>query len=500
MKILLIRPPQLEVDSLSSTAVGIPIGMLSIAGYINKKGHEVKIFDSLLYPDRIEDKTHYGASFERIGKTINEFKPDIIGIANLFSTQMKKALGLTEYIKSIYPDGKIVVGGPHATARPEEFLVSSSIDFVVIGEGEITLAEIAEYYDGKKDITEVNGIAYMKEGKLQLNKSEYIQDLDSIPYPAYHLVDLEEYFKMSKAGRGSRLDDIFHEPKREVSIITSRGCPYECIFCSIHPTMGYKFRYHSPEYVVGHIELLVKMYGVDFIHFEDDNLTLNQVRFEKILDMIIEKGLEFGWDTPNAVRADALSLSILKKVKQTHVRSLTISIESGNQEFLNNVVKKNLDIEKVIETASNCKKLRIPLHAYYIIGFPHETKENIQQTIDFAYKMMKNYNIKPHLNFAMPLVGTEMYDIAKENGYLVTEDYTKGRVFGTSSIKTEHFTPEDLKIFHRNFYKRVKNLYLMQMIQDPLILLRNVKIFLEFPKNTIRIAKVALKRTSQDYK
>ena len=93
-----------------------------------------------------------------------------------------------------------------------------------------------------------------------------------------------------------------------------------------------------------------------------------------------------------------------------------------------------------------------------------------------------------------------MYDIAKENGYLITEDYTKGRVFGTSSMKTEHFTPEDLKIIHRNFYKRVKNLYLKQMIQNPLMLIRNVKIFLEFPKNTIRIAKVALKKTSQDYR
>src|SRR3989344_1023566 len=108
--------------------------MLSIAGYVNKKGHEVKIFDSLLYPDRLEDKTHYGASFERIGNTIKEFKPDIIGIANLFSTQMKKALGLTEYIKSVYPHVKIVVGGTHATSRPQEFLSSPSIDIVVVGE------------------------------------------------------------------------------------------------------------------------------------------------------------------------------------------------------------------------------------------------------------------------------------------------------------------------------------------------------------------------------
>jgi len=493
MKILLIRPPHLDVDSLPPTAVGIPLGILSVAAYLEKKGHEVKIFDSLLYLDEVKDETHFGASFERIGSIVKEFKPEVIGVANLFSTQIKKALGFTEYIKSVYPNAKIVVGGPHATARPEEFLISPNIDLVVIGEGEITLSSIIDYYKDKIDISEVKGIAYMKDGKIQIQKPEYIQDLDSIPYPAYHLIDLERYFELAMKGKGSRFYDIFYEPKREITMITSRGCPYECIFCSIHPTMGYKFRYQSPEYVVGHIEFLIKKYGVDFIHFEDDNLTLNQLRFEKILDMVIEKYLKFGWDTPNGVRADSLSLNLLEKAKRTGVRELRVAIESGNEEFLNKVVKKRLKLEKVIETARNCKKLKIPLSAFYIIGFPGETKENIQQTLDYAYNMMRKYHVKPNINFAMPLVGTEMYDIAKEKGYLINEDYTSGRMFGMSPIKTEYFTPEDLKKFSVDFYKRVRNLYLVQMIQDPIRLLRNIKVFLKYPRNTIRMAKITAK-------
>ena len=493
MRIFLIRPPHLDLESLPPTAVGIPLGMLSVAAYMEKQGHEVKVFDSLVYPDESEDKTHFGASMERIDKAVKDFKPDIIGITNLFSTQMKKALNVTKHIKSVYPDTKIVVGGPHATAKPEEFLSSPSIDIVVVGEGELTLANIAEYYDGRKDISEVKGIAYMKDGKMQTNKPEYIQDLDSIPYPAYHLIDVERYFEFAMKGRGSRVYDIFYEPKREITMMTSRGCPYECIFCSIHPTMGYKFRHQSPEYVVGHIEILIKKYGANFIHFEDDNLTLNQPRFEKILDIIIEKGLEFGWDTPNGVRADALDFRLLEKAKRTGVRELRIAIESGNEEFLNRVVKKRLKLKDVAETAINCKKLKIPLSAFYIIGFPYETQEQIKQTLDYAYEMMKNYNVKPHLNFAMPLVGTEMYGIAKEKGYLVDEDYTKGRMFGMSALKTEHFTPEDLKNFSVNFYKRVRTLYLMQMIQSPARLLRNIKVFLKYPKNTIRMAKLTSK-------
>src|SRR3989338_7865200 len=218
MKILLIRPPELDLTTIPPTAVGIPLGALSVAAYMEKQGHEVKFFDSLLYPGDTPDKVHFGASFERIGNVVKEFEPDIIGVTNLFSTQMEKALGVTEYIKNIYPPAKIIVGGPHATSRPEEFLASPSIDLVVIGEGELTLHAISEYYEGKKNISEVNGVAYIKDGKIQINKSEYIQDLDSIPYPAYHLVNLENYFRLAFKGRGSRLSDVFYEPKREISM------------------------------------------------------------------------------------------------------------------------------------------------------------------------------------------------------------------------------------------------------------------------------------------
>jgi radical SAM superfamily enzyme YgiQ (UPF0313 family) len=495
MKVLLIRPPLLDRKGLTPVRIGIPLGMLSMAAYLEQKKHKVRIFDSLLYPDATKDKEHFGASFQRIEGVIKEFEPDVIGVTNLFSNQVEKALRVAEFIKSAYPNAKTIVGGPHATARPEDFLSSPSIDLVAVGEGEITLSNIVDYCEGKKEISKVKGIAYMKDGKIRLNPSEHIQDLDSIPYPAYHLVDMEKYFELAKQGMGSRYDDIFYEPKREITMITSRGCPYKCTFCFIHTTMGYKFRYHSPEYVVKHIELLIKDYGVDFIHFEDDNLTFNQQRFEKILDMVLEKGLKFGWDTPNGVRADALNFNLLKKAKRTGVKELRISIESANEEFLNKVIKKQLKLEKAVETMRNCKKLKIPLSGFYIIGFPQDTKKNIWQTLNFAYDMMKKYNVKPHINFAMPFVGTEMYKIAKEKGYISNKDYTKGSIFDMSTLTTENFTPNDLKRLSINFHKRVRNLYILQKIKNPMDILRSIKIFLKYPKSTIRLAKIAVQYT-----
>ena len=491
MRVLFIRPPHLDLDTMEPPRVGIPLGTISIAASVEKNGHDVKIFDSLLHRDDTEDRTHFGASFEHIGREVLEFRPDVIGIANLFSTQMKKALGVTEYIKSVYPAAKIVIGGPHATSKPDEFLASSSVDAVVIAEGEVTFCELLDYYSGKGRMESIKGVAYMKDGSMHVQPPEYIQDLDSIPYPAYHLIDMEKYFELAMQGLGSRYTDIFHNPKREITVITSRGCPYECIFCSIHPTMGYKFRYQSPEYVAGHVEILVKKYGVELIHFEDDNLTLNQPRFEKVLDILWERGVHFEWDTPNGVRADALNFGLLEKIKRSGVRELRIAIESPNNDVLNGIIKKRLDLDKAVETMRNCQKLKIPLSAFYIIGFPGETKDNIRETLDFAYEMMKKHDVKPHLHIAIPLVGTEMYDIAKEKGYLTSEDYTKGFIQGMGRIRTEHFTPEDLKEFSVQFYKKVRKLYLMRKIQNPSGLLRDMKVFVKHPRSTIRIAKIA---------
>lgn len=497
MRFLLIRPPYLDVQTLGQPRIGVPVGPLSVAASLEKAGHTVMFFDSLMHNDDIGDKNHFGASFERIEQAARDFNPDIVGVTNLFSTQINKAFAVTELVKRIDRNIKVVVGGPHATAVPQDFLASPSIDMVVVGEGELTILDIADYYAGKKEIQDVKGVAYMQAGLMKVNPPEYIQNLDDIPYPAYHLIDMEKYFQLAAAGFGSRPNDIFYHPMREVSVITSRGCPFECTFCAIHPTMGYKYRYQSPEYVAGHIELLVKKYKVDFIHFEDDNLTLNPPRFEKILDMLLEKQIFFEWDTPNGVRADALPRRLLEKIRRSGVRELRIAIESADQDVLSKIVRKRLDLDKVMETIRNCKELGIPLSAFYVVGMPGETKELIQKTLDLAYELMKSYNVTPHVNIAMPLVGTEMYDIAVKNNYIVKDDYTTGSIFGTGMMRTPEFGPDDIKMMTAEFYRKVRNLYIVKTVKSPRKMVRNMKVFLRYPRSTMRILKTAMKYTEK---
>lgn len=495
MKILFIRPPYTDVKSVGPIRIGLPLGALSIAASIEQKGHEVRFFDSLVYDDKNPDKNHYGASFERIKEYIKDFNPDIVGITNLSSTQLEKTLLLPKLVKDINPNIKIIVGGVHATVRPMDFLNTKYVDIVVIGEGEKSAPDIIDYYEGKKKIEDVRGAVYLSEGKLITSPIEYIQDIDTLPIPAYHLVDMEKYFELNAKGYGPRLNEYSNKSARQVTMITSRGCPYICTFCSIHPTMGYKFRPQSPEYVVRHIKHLINEYNVEFIDFEDDNLILDVERFEKILDLIKNENLRFRWDTPNGVRADKLTRDLLIKMRDSNVSSLRISIESGVQEVLDNIIKKDMDLSKVVEASKNCHEVGIPLSAYYIIGFPGETKKDIEKTLDFAYSLMKNYNTFPLLNVWGPFIGTPLYNIAKKKGYLITEDYTKGFILGMSRVKTEEFGPEDLKAYKAKFYKKIRYLYIYNMIKKPSMLIKKIANLIAYPRNAINLIKLAKKYT-----
>lgn len=495
MRVMFIRPPYTDYDSLEPLRVGIPLGTLSVAACIEQRGHEVKIFDSLIYNDSTADPMHFGASWERIEHEIKAYNPDVIGITNLFSSQIEKVFQLPKLIKKINPDIKIIIGGPHATVKPEDFLNTGFFDFVILGEGEITGADIIDYFDGKKNLDEMTGIAYMQNESIKIHPLQYIQNMDDIPYPAYHLIDMEKYFELIKNGYGSRPQDPFQRPKKEITMITSRGCPYTCTFCSIHPTMGYKYRPQSPEYVVNHIQLLIEKYGVELIHFEDDNLTLNGPRFHKILDLILERNLVFEWDTPNGTRVDTLKRDMLEKMKKAHVSELRIAIESADQEILDKVIKKSLDLGCVEQVAKDCHELGIRLGAFFVIGMPGETKEKIQKTLNFAYYLMKNYNVIPHVNVANPLVGTELYNTAKEKGYLISEDYSQGNIFGTGRISTPEFTPEDLKVLSKDFYKRIRTVYIINQLKNPKKILQNIGNFIQYPRSTIRLAKIAARYT-----
>ena len=466
MKVLLLRPNRCYYKGSMSIKVGIPLGLMYVAAAIEKAGHEVTIFDSL--SSKLTEKwvengiTHYGVRSTEIVRVIDDEKPDIVGSSILFTAQLQGLSDLTRMIKMNFKDLPVIVGGAHISAAGESYLKENPApDFGIVGEGEKTIVELLEYLSDKRDIKSISGLIWRNGSEVIENKRrEMIKDIDAIPFPAYHKVDMENYLEMQEKGvKGRALAG-----KRNISMITSRGCPYKCTFCSIYLHMGRKFRAHSPDYVRSHIEHVVKTYDVKSISFEDDTLTQNAKRFNKILDSILDRNLKFTWNTPNGIRADISNRETLIKMKQSGCTDLTIGVESGSERVLKDVIKKKLDLNKVIRSAKLCKEVEIPLQAFFIIGMPGETLKEIQITLDFAYMLTKKYRCYPSLGVFTPLIGTPMYDYCLKKRYILDgitpEMLSTGNKPGGRKVivETEEFSRWQIQEMGESFLNRIASL------------------------------------------
>ncbi len=474
-RILLINPPQTVYPASIGLFVGLPLGLMYIAAVLDKAGFETEILDTLVRKcERIKTggAEHYGMSFENIGKEIAGRKPDIVGINGATMPHIENAIRTAELVKKINPKILTIIGGNDATVRAEALLRENpAIDVVIRGEGEYTLLEIAEKWKGMpSSIKGIKGTAYMENKKVKINEPRpFIQNLDELPFPAYHLVNMEDYFDPEKKvelwGGGAHL--------RDIPFITSRGCPMRCCFCSIHLHMGRQWRAHSAEYVIRHLKHVIENYRVEHIHFDDDNIAIDKQRLHKILDGIAAEKLKFTWDTPNGIRADRLDMDLLVKMKKTGCELLIISPESGDQWVLDNIVHKALKLTDVENVAAMCQKLKIPLGALFIIGFPDETKEQIQHTIDFSLMLTRKYDVQWRgIIIAVPMFGTEMHEICRERNYIASKltpqslseaMYAGGRPL----ITTPEFTPEEITSIALAANKAGNMLHLRKYIRHP---------------------------------
>jgi anaerobic magnesium-protoporphyrin IX monomethyl ester cyclase len=490
VKVLLINPPQTFYRGSDLPAGNLPLGLMYIAAVLDKAGYKVEILDAFMTDSsfrKIGDALIVGMPYEKIKEEIRRRKPDIVGIANPFTCQVEHAIKIGNIVKEVDPSILTVVGGPHVTVVPAEFLEEAkNIDIAVIGEGEHTMLDIVKFFEGTKEIGDVQGIAYRKDGKIKQNAPRpFIKNLDELPFPAYHLVDMEQYLSPKKIEYRSFKD-------RAISMITSRGCPFNCNFCSVHLHMGKMFRAHSVNYVINHIEHVVNRYGVKTIFFEDDNLTFDLKRFEAICDKILERGIRFNWETPNGIRADYLTLNLLKKMKKSGCQSVFFGIESGDQFVLDNIIDKRLNLKEVVKVAKMCKDIGLKTAAFYIIGFPGEKKENMLKTVELALRLKRDFDVGMLLHFATPSLGTRLYEECQKKGYI--EENLTSRAFaevrqtrGMPLIKTEDFTSSEVKEIAAMAVRRYKRLSLINYFKSPMVTLKMAvsqpKIVLKFIQN-----------------
>jgi len=413
MKILLINPPQVFSKSQVAASVIPPLGLMYLASVSQEKGYEVKIIDALVEaPDKIngfDENTGYrGLNFDDIVRLVPK-DTDIIGISNLFTFAYPIVKELSKKIKEKF-DTPIVVGGAHPLALPEEVLKSSKIDYVIIGEGEQPFLDLCEFIRDKRVIEDVSSLAFRKGNKIKRNpRKSYIEDLDKLPFPDRDLISLEKYYKVHEA----------HGPSQDrwTPIISSRGCPFECTFCT-SVLWDRRWRPRSAKNVVDEIEACVKKYRITEFHFEDENLTFNKKRMIEICDEIIKRKLKIKWQTPNGIRASVTDKETLKKMRKAGCYHITVAPESGSERVLNEIIRKHQNLEQVKNVVSWGKRYGMKVAAYFVIGLPGEKKEELIMSSNYANKLAKMGLDEVVFSLFIPLPGSELYSKLKQENRL----------------------------------------------------------------------------------
>ncbi len=435
MKVMLISPPypkdKIFRKSMKNLgAVLPPLGVAYIAAMLEKDGHEVKIIDGPAWA------TVFGYEFKELEKDIKDFSPDVVGIS-ASTSQIDHARKAASLAKSASKDCVVILGGTLISADPNALLAFEDVDFGVYGEADLTFSEILKAVEGKKPVEGMEGVIWRENGSVKFLKPKVIIDLDQVPMPARHLLKMEIY----------RPSPANFRRVPATTIMTSRGCPYQCIFCS-RPTEGTAFRAHSAERVVEEIENLVTKYGIKDIQIFDDTFSLIPSRVEKICKGIIEKKLDVGWNC--MTRVDKINPELLALMRKAGCYEIGFGIESGSDRILQ-FIKKSTTTDLIRKGVKMTKDAGIDVRGFFMIGFPTETKEEILQTIKFA----KDLDVDvAQFMVSTPLPGTEMWEIAKQNG-TISDDWNSFTFYAPSKMpfSSNLLNDKELLSMYRKAYK-----------------------------------------------
>ncbi len=386
MKIAIIAPPYPLEEAPSP-----PLGVTYVAAACERAGCEVRIFDYIV--------RRY--TREKLAAELDEFKPDVVGATSV-TMNFKGTAAIMQDVKSHNPAIIAMMGGPHVSYDWANTLINyPEIDLIVVGEGEETLSELLPVIHDRAAWDTVKGIAFRKDGQAHFTGVRaFIDDLDTLPVPARHLLPISRYRAMGFP----------------VSIITSRGCPNQCIFCLGRRMVGSKVRYRTPGLIVDEIEDIVS-YGFTRINIADDLFTSNKVRVLAFCDELKRRGIKITWSA--FARVNTVDAEILSAMRQVGCDTVSFGMESGNAEMLKRV-KKGITMEQAVKAVQACKESGVSAHASFMIGLPGESPETIADTCAFAEGLGIDYGV--HL--LAPFPGTtvreerEKYDIE-----ILTDDW-----------------------------------------------------------------------------
>jgi anaerobic magnesium-protoporphyrin IX monomethyl ester cyclase len=397
------------------------LGLSTIAPAVVNSGHNVRIFD-----------LNIPSNGQKFAAALETEKPDYVGIT--FTTPLyNEALKILESVKKHSPGSITIGGGPHTSAFPEKTIRLTKFDIVVMGEGDYTLSEIVN----GKPLERIKGIAYKKKGRVFVNpRKEFIHDLDALPFPAWQLFDVNKYNIPKAVATRNKVGPIE----------TSRGCPWGCVYCT-KSVFGRNFRVKSPDRVIEEIKYMLEQ-GFEEIHIADDGFTTQIERAEAICDKIIDSGLKFPWATITGIRADRVTLELLKKMKKAGCYRVYYGIETGNEDIMKRI-NKGETLEAITNAVKMSKRAGLEVYGFFMIGLPGETEETMQQTIDFAKELRLDM---AKISITSPLPSTPLYEEYLAKGLIKSDDWSSFNVY---SIPENLYDHENLEWYViENYYKK----------------------------------------------
>jgi anaerobic magnesium-protoporphyrin IX monomethyl ester cyclase len=409
-----------------------PLGLAYVGAALEKADFQVQILDNYNIRKPIEE----------VKKEIGKLEPEIVGIT-CGSVTYRPCIETAKAVKEVLPSCKIVVGGWQSTYMPESLLQHQEIDYLVMGEGERAMVELANSItkgEDKSDVAKISGVAYRHNGKTVKVPSTLIEDLDQIPFPARHLLPMHIYDRCAPYFDASPVDHM--------NVV--RGCPYNCAYCETKKLWGSRVRAFSPPRVVAEIKDLAQNYGSRGVYFVGDNFTINNKRTAELCKLMKKENLDVEWVCDS--RVDKVSRELLREMKDAGCRTVWFGVESGSPRILEKLNKK-ISMEQVTRAFRLCKEVGIRIACSFMLGIPGETIKDMEATFKFARKLDPDWC---QFNVFVAVPGSTLYREVIDKGlYDRTEDFV-------TYVKTDEFDYETVvkiqKRFHSTFNRSPKRI------------------------------------------
>lgn len=422
-------------DDYLSDGHSFHLGLAYIAAVLRDNGLDVKILDCYA-EDRLNVRPSLDSAWQEMGLTdeqiveqIQAYAPDLIGITIPFSCQHYLAISIARLIKQRFPGIVLVAGGNHVTAVPEE-IDRTVIDYLVIGEGEYAFLTLVNLLSSGQPVEAVPGL--VSKGCSEYVRSDFIDDLDKLPFPAIDLLPLSK---------------IWRSGRRWINMVATRGCVFDCNFCSIHTVMGRRIRRRGIENILAEIEHWERQYRIQEIYFEDDNLTANKRWAKELFRRIAERNFGIRFFARNGIRADTVDKELLTLMKAAGFQDFMIAPESGSQRTLDLIIGKKMRLEDCTRAVGLARETNLGVNLFFVIGFPQETWEDIEATINYAHSLKKLGAKGVWISLASPYPGTRLFEECLEKGLLPKDfDYRKCRT-ADYQIINRTYSAGELKAF-----------------------------------------------------